>query len=93
MTLHTVRIDAVELRGWARWRVLDDDGRTVGVVAEHRPVTDDGLGPVEYHAAHNPTLELGRACWRSDGHATVPSAVAALAEHLADAHADEQERS
>lgn len=69
---------------WARWWVVDDDGGLVGVIYETRPFDGERLVGVRYSVAHNPTGEAGGALWHGEGYATVPDALAALSDHLAE---------
>ncbi len=82
-----MRVESVDVEGWAQFHLLDDGGRTVGAVYEDRQwANDDNYGAVRYLVVHNPRLTVGDTCWRSEGHATVPEAVHALEKHLRDAH-------
>jgi hypothetical protein len=86
--LHTRRIDNLEIPGWGRWEVIDDDGRTVGLIAEHhRRDDEDGVShTTTFDATHNPSLKVGHACWSSMDYASVPEALAALEAHLEREH-------
>lgn len=73
----------------ARWKVYDAAGSPIGVVAEERAERE---GMATFTVIHNPTgvpfrPPAGRrlsalGAWSSSGHRTVPTAVAALVEHL-----------
>ena len=63
---------------WGRWSVYDDAGRYLGPVVEHHVWADSEWGPATYLVAHNPTGGPGAALWSSEGHETIPEAMAAL---------------
>ena len=75
-----------------RWEVYDLDAVLVGVIAEEQDPGRDAKGRSTFAAVHNPSpmpfllrypRQLrARGAWWSEGHATVPAAVAALARHL-----------
>ncbi len=91
-TLHTRRsLDRPDSR-WGRWDVVDDDGQVVGLITEHREWLGSSWGPPSFVVSHRPEPMPARACWNAEGLASVPAAVAALAEHLRDAHGQELAR-
>ncbi len=67
---------------WARWNIVDAAGEPVGLVDEERQWAGSRYGPPTYVAVHNPSGAAWQALWRSEGHATVPAALAALQAHL-----------
>lgn len=76
------RTTSQETTLWARWRVVDETGALVGLVAEDREWLGHTYGPPTFDAAHNPTGAPWAALWRSEGHPTPMVALAALLDHL-----------
>jgi hypothetical protein len=69
-----------------RWEIRVPTGKVVGVVAESPPIPSHP-GPtftVAHHPIRTPPYAQGRArgSWTSDGHPSVPAAVAALMRYL-----------
>ena len=75
-----------------RWEVYDPDAVLVGVIAEEQEPGGRADRRSTFAAVYNPSPTpfllryprqlRARGAWWSEGHATVPAAVAALARHL-----------
>jgi hypothetical protein len=91
VTLHVLRTEsAAGTADRGKWNVLTDAGELVGLIFEERPWLGSQYGPVTYTAVRNPTGRAFAAVWRSEGHPTVPAAVAALEEHLLEEHSSDR---